>query len=99
MRTNLKAILSAVGVAVMLASPAMAKTVRHQHAATSTVYIPSDARGSVVPHGAIEGGPYTPSGPSPLHGLSPDFQGGGATRVDLRRVYSPGGALRPAIIF
>jgi hypothetical protein len=81
MTTNLKVILSAAGVAMILASPAMAKTVRHHHAAPSTVYIPSDARGSVVPYGAKEGGgPYTPSGASPLHGLSPDFQGGGGNK-------------------
>ena len=78
MRTNLKVILSAVGVAALLASPAMAKTVRHHHTARSTVYIPSDARGSVVPYGygAAEGGPYTPSAPTTLHGVSRDFQNG-----------------------
>jgi hypothetical protein len=76
MRTNLKVILSAVGVAAVLASPAMAKTVRHHHAAPSTLYIPSDARGSVAPLGATEGGSYTPSMPTPLHGLSRDFQDG-----------------------
>jgi hypothetical protein len=80
MKTNLKVILSAVGVAVTLASPAMAKTVRQHHAAPSTVYIPSDARGSIVPYGASEGGTYTPSSSSPLHGLSPDFQGGGGNK-------------------
>src|ERR1700730_14037180 len=66
MRTNLNALLSAVGVTVLLAAPAMAKTVRHQHAAPSTVYIPSDARRSVAPHGGAEGGPYTPSGATQL---------------------------------
>jgi hypothetical protein len=76
MRTNLKVMLSAVGVAALLASPAMAKTVRHHHAARSTVYVPSDARGSVAPYGANEGGPYTPSMPTPRHGQNPDFQGG-----------------------
>jgi hypothetical protein len=76
MRTNLKVILSTVGVAALLASPAMAKTVRHPHAASSTVYVPSDARGSVASFGGIEGGPYTPSMPSSLHGLSRDFQNG-----------------------
>jgi len=76
MRTNLKVILSAVGVAALLASPAMAKTMRHHRAAPSTVYIPSDARGSVAPYVAAEGGPYTPSGRTPLHGLNPDFQNG-----------------------
>ena len=82
MTTNLKVILSAVGVAALLASPAMAKTVRHHHAARSTVYVPSDARASVVPYGygygAAEGGPYTPSipTPAPSHGFNRDFQAG-----------------------
>ena len=76
MNTNLKVILSAVGVAAMLASPAMAKTVRHHHAAPSTIYIPSDARGSVAPYGGSESGPYTPSIPTPRHGVNPDFQDG-----------------------
>jgi hypothetical protein len=76
MRTNLKLILSAVGVAALLASPAMAKTVRHHHAAPSTVYIPSEARASVAPYGAFEGGPYTPSMPTPSYGESRDFQNG-----------------------
>ena len=55
MRTNLTAVLSAVAVAALLASPAMAKAPRHHHAAPSTVYIPSDARGSVTPYGTSEG--------------------------------------------
>ena len=78
MRTNLKMILSAVGVAALLASPAVAKTVRHHHVRPSAVYIPNDARGSVAPygHGSFEGGPYTPSIPTPAHGLNPDFQDG-----------------------
>ena len=75
MRTNLKVILSAAGVAALLASPAMAKTVRHQHAAPPTVYFPSNARGFVAPYGygPGEGGPYTPSAPfSPRYNR--DFQ-------------------------
>ena len=76
MRTNLKVILSAVAVAALLVSPAVAKTVRHLRAAPSTVYVPSDARGSVASYGATEGGPYTPSMPTSLHGLSRDFQSG-----------------------
>jgi hypothetical protein len=78
MRTNLKVILSAVGVAALLASPAMAKTVRHHHVTPSTIYIPNDARGSVAPYGygSFEGGPYTPSIPTPAHGLNRDFQDG-----------------------
>jgi hypothetical protein len=77
MRTNLKVILSAVGVAALLASPAMAKTVRHQQAAPSTVYFPSDARGSAASYGyrANEGGAYTPSAPT-TRGLNRDFQDG-----------------------
>jgi hypothetical protein len=82
MRTKLKGILSAVGVAAMLASPAMAKTARHHHNAPSAV--PSDARGSAaryapngfVPRVPTEGGPYTPDIPTPAHGLNPDFQDG-----------------------
>jgi hypothetical protein len=76
MNTNLKVLLSAVGVAALLASPAMAKSERHHHAAPSTVYIPNDAQGSVVvPYGAHVG-PYAPNAPIPVHGLNPDFQDG-----------------------
>jgi hypothetical protein len=82
MTTRFMGILSAVGVAALLASPAMAKTVRHHHGAPSAV--PSDARGSAVryaPNGFVprvptEGGPYTPDIPAPAHGLNPDFQDG-----------------------
>lgn len=80
MRTNLKMVLSAAGVAALLASPAMAKTVRPHHAARSVVYIPSEARGAVTPYSPAEGGPYTPSGFTPLHGFNPDFQGGGGNK-------------------
>jgi hypothetical protein len=75
MRKNLKVVLSAAGVAALLASPAIAKTVRH-HVAPPSVYVPSDARGSVGGYGAVESGPYTPSIPTPAHGLSRDFQDG-----------------------
>jgi len=51
MRTIPKTILSAIGVAALLASPAMAKTVRHRHATPSIVCIPSDAQRSVAPYG------------------------------------------------
>ena len=47
MRTNLKVILSAAGVAALLASPALAKSHTHQ-AAPSTVNVPYDARASVA---------------------------------------------------
>jgi hypothetical protein len=77
MRTNLKVVLLAVGAAALLASPALAKTARHQAAAPSTVYLPGDARGSVAPYGhaVFEGGPYTPSAPA-SRGLNRDFQDG-----------------------
>jgi hypothetical protein len=76
MTTNLKVILSAAGVAALLASPAMA-TVRHQPAAPSTIYLPSNAQGFVGPYryGAGEGGPYTPSAPT-TRGPNRDFQDG-----------------------
>ena len=67
MRANLKVILSAVGVAALLASPAMAKK-----APPPTV--PSDARGSVAP--ANEGGSYSPSLPTLPYGRNRDFQNG-----------------------
>jgi hypothetical protein len=67
MRTSLKVILSAAGVAALLASPAMAKTVRHQHAAPSTGFV------GPYGYGPNEGGPYTPSAPF-TRGLNRDFQ-------------------------
>ena len=49
MRANPKAILAAIGVAALLTSSAMAKAVRHHHAAPSIV--PSYAQRSVAPCG------------------------------------------------
>ena len=72
MRTSLKVILSAVGVTALLASPAMAKTVR-SHA--SIKYIPGDARGSVATP-VNEGGPHSPSIPTLPYGGGRDFQNG-----------------------
>jgi hypothetical protein len=51
MTSNLKKILSAVGIAALLASPAMAKPVHHRHAAPPTVYAPEQS-------------PYMPSAPA-----------------------------------
>jgi hypothetical protein len=56
MTSNLKMILSAVGVAALLTSPAMAKHPAHQHAAPSTVHAPGDVHGFVRP--------YMPSAPA-----------------------------------
>jgi len=77
MQTNLKVILSAVGVAALLASPAIAKSGRHRTAAPLTIYLPSNAHGSVAPYGygVPEGGPYTPSAPI-TPGVYRDFQDG-----------------------
>jgi hypothetical protein len=76
MKTNLNVILSAIGVAALLASPAMAKQVRPNDLST----VPSDARGSVAPGGQNEGGPYTPSMPTLRYGTSRDFQAGGGDK-------------------
>jgi hypothetical protein len=46
MRTSPKVVLSAIGVAVLLASPAMAKAVPHHHVASPIVCIPNDTHGS-----------------------------------------------------
>ena len=72
MKANLKVILSAVGVASLLASPAMAKQTRH----AKVLVVPSDARASVTPYTLNEGGPYTPSMPTTRYGTSRDFQNG-----------------------
>jgi hypothetical protein len=67
MKANLKLILSVASVAALLAAPAMARKVRT---------VPSDARGSVAPYRANEGGPYTPSIPTPRYDRNRDFQNG-----------------------
>ena len=75
MIANLKVILLAIGAAALLASPAVAKSKQHD-AAPSTAYIPVYVQGSAASYGAAEGGPYTPSSPTPSHGFSRDFQTG-----------------------
>ncbi len=72
MKANLKVILSVVGVAALLASPAMAKQVRP----AKQLAVPSDARASVAPYGSNEGGPYTPSIPTSRYDWNRDFQNG-----------------------
>jgi hypothetical protein len=67
MTRNLKVILSAVGVAAFLASPAMAKKERHHHATRSAVY-----------H-AQESPTFAPNAPAPRsydNAGRPDFQDG-----------------------
>jgi hypothetical protein len=76
MKANLKVILSAMGVASLLASSAMAQQhARRNNAAPSPVYVPSDARGSVTSP-TNEGGPYSPSLPTSRYGENRDFQNG-----------------------
>jgi len=70
----MKTILTAAGVAALLASPVMAQQGRPPNAAPLS--IPSDARASVAPYGANESGPYTPSIPTLPHGTNRDFQNG-----------------------
>ena len=72
MKANLKVILSVVGVAALLASPAMAKQKRQEKLSV----VPSDARASVTPYGVNEGGTYTPSIAIPRYGYSRDFHVG-----------------------
>ncbi len=84
MTSNLKAILSAVGVAALVASPVMAKS----HVHTNQV-VPADARGAATLYAAGVATPYagrqtvTPYAPNlperaqEMPGQSPDFQLGG----------------------
>ena len=72
MKVNFKVILSVVGVAALLASPAMAKQMRP----AKVLAVPSDARASVAPYGVNEGGPYTPSVPTSRYDTNRDFQNG-----------------------
>ena len=79
MTPNLKVMLSAVGVAALLASPATAKShVRVHHAAPSIVNVPYDARASVQPYASAPAvtvyGAELPSQPRRNGSLSPDFQ-------------------------
>jgi len=79
MRTNLKVVLSAVGVAALLASPAMAKSHARTHqAAPSLVSVPYDARASVQPYASAPPvtvyAPDVPVQPHRYGTLNPDFQ-------------------------
>jgi hypothetical protein len=79
MTSNLKVMLSALGVAALLASPAMAKShVRAHRATPSTVTVPYDARASVLPYASAPAvtvyGAELPTQPHRNGGLAPDFQ-------------------------
>jgi hypothetical protein len=66
MTSNLKVILSAVGVAALLASPALAKT-RHAPAPVQTETRAPATHAPVTPYAADVSGRTS-------HGLNPDFQ-------------------------
>jgi hypothetical protein len=82
MTSNLKVILSAVGIAALVASPAMAKS--HVH-----TILPADAHGAATPYAAGVATPYAghqtvtpyapnlPEHPHEMPGQAPDFQLGG----------------------
>ena len=73
---NLKAILSAVGVAALITPPVMAKTSRNQQAAPSLINVPVDAQASVRPNAAAVT-VYSPDvkvQAHPISSLNPDFQ-------------------------
>ncbi len=77
MTSNLKVILSAVGVAALVISPAMAKShVRANHVAPAAA--PADAHAYATPYASQPlVTPYSANVPQPAHetpGPSPDFQ-------------------------
>ena len=79
MNSSLKIVLSAVSVAALLASPALAKShARAHHAASSISNVPADARGSVEAYGPAQR-VYSPNvyDPAVHSGLTPDRQLGG----------------------
>jgi hypothetical protein len=76
MTSNLKVVLSAVGVAALLASPALAKTERHQQTAPSPANVFGDARASASPNASAVTvyAPDVKVQARPAGGLNPDFQ-------------------------
>jgi hypothetical protein len=68
---NVKVMLSAVGVAALLASPAVAKTAHRQGTSTQVV-VPAERANvpAVSPYGADVPQPAH----KPINGLNPDFQ-------------------------
>jgi hypothetical protein len=73
-KLNMKTILSVAAIAALLASPAIAQQGRPHN--TAQPNIPRDARASVAPSEANEGGPYTPSIATLPYGRNRDFQNG-----------------------
>jgi hypothetical protein len=78
MTSNLKVILSAVGVAALVASPALAKSRTNQVAPASVPVYGQAAVTPNAPHQLVT--PYAPDVPQRPHetaGENPDFQLGG----------------------
>jgi hypothetical protein len=76
MTSNLKMIVSAVGVAALLASPALAKT-EHHRAVPSLVNVPADAHGSASTTNGSLVTVYAPDvrvQAHPASSVNPDFQ-------------------------
>ena len=65
----MKTLITVLTLSIVTATPMLAQ-------AASWHSVQHDARGSVAPYGATEGGPYTPDMPTPAHGFSQDFQDG-----------------------
>jgi len=65
----MKTLITVLALSIATATPMLAQ-------AASWQSVQDDARGSVAPYGATEGGPYTPSMQTPAQGLTHDFQDG-----------------------
>jgi hypothetical protein len=65
----MKTLITILTLSVVTAAPMLAQAASWQN-------VRDDARGSVAPYGASEGGPYTPSMQTRAHGLNHDFQDG-----------------------
>ncbi len=65
----MKTLITVLTLSIVTATPMLAQ-------AASRHSVQDDARGSVAPYGATEGGSYTPSISTPAHGLNHDFQDG-----------------------
>jgi len=75
MTLNWKIVLSAAGVAALLASPATAKE-RTREMPPSLINVPADAQASIRPNGSAVT-VYSPDvkvQAHPINGLNPDFQ-------------------------
>jgi hypothetical protein len=75
MTSNLKVILSAIGVAALLASPAVAKT-EHHRTVPSLVNVPADAHASASQYQPLVTvyAPDVRAQEHPTSSINPDFQ-------------------------